>query len=316
MHIVHYTSAHPWTASRIFSKMCVHLAEHGHKVELVAVDWSSKKRTIFREKNVTVHLVPGLGFQNRLARASIVSKRVTQYAVSLKADLLHFHDPELIPFLITHVSMKTPVVFDAHEDFVAQVDEKSWASRSLRMPIKAFAKLLRFIVNNRATHIIAATEGVREPYKENKSSVVRNYPILKELKKISKISLLEREKAACYIGAISEVRGLREVINAIHLSTKIKKLHLAGNFTSTDFRKELERLPGWEKVVYHGYVDREQIIEILGQVRLAFVTLHPTANHMHSIPIKLLEASVLVCQSLHQVSRCGGNSLMTELMAF
>jgi glycosyltransferase involved in cell wall biosynthesis len=289
MKIVHYTSAHPWIATRIFSKMCVHLAGMGHDVSLIAVDPDASATRVFVQDGVTVHLLPGSGRKSRWQRATRMARAVTRYAASLDADILQFHDPELIPYTLTDLKRGVPLVFDAHEDFVKQMVGKTWVSGLRKRVLTVGLRGMRKLINWRATHVIAATEGVREDYDPRKSTVIRNLPILSEITRADRKPLTERLREACYIGSISRVRGIAELVKALEHSTQIERFHLAGIFASEAFQREVEALPGWSKVSYHGFINRQQIVNLLGRVRVGVVTLHATPNHLHSIPIKLLE---------------------------
>jgi glycosyltransferase involved in cell wall biosynthesis len=289
MKIVHYTSAHPWSSTRIFSKMCVHLGKLGHQVALVAVDPEASELLVFERDGIEVHLLPGLGRTSRFQRATYLARQVTRYAQRLDPDILQFHDPELIPYTVFDLKAAVPLVFDAHEDFVSQMDNKFWAKGITRMLLKIGLRALQKLINFRATYIIAATEGVRKSYSLRKSSVIRNLPILAEFTNVNRKSITERPRDVCYVGAISRVRGIVQLVSALEKSEQVERLHLAGRFESEALRCEIEAMPGWSKVNYLGYINRDEIAELLGRVRVGMVTLHPTPNHLHSIPIKLLE---------------------------
>ena len=91
MKVCHLTSAHDSYDTRIFQKECISLAERGGlEVFLVA---PGKSR---REKGVTVIGV-GDKPENRLKRMTTFTHEVYKAAVSVNAELYHFHDPELLP---------------------------------------------------------------------------------------------------------------------------------------------------------------------------------------------------------------------------
>ena len=72
-------------------------------------------------------------------------------------------------------------------------------------------RAFQFLINLRATHIIAVTDGVAKAYDEKKTTIVRNLPILGETYVKSRVKLENRPRDICYIGAISEIRGLKEL---------------------------------------------------------------------------------------------------------
>ncbi len=290
MHIVHFTSAHPWDDIRILHKMCVEAVRQGHQVSLVAVDPEAKQDRKFDFKGVEVHLLARRAGPGRLRRATKVAWRVTRYAVALKPDVLQFHDPELIPHAALVVPGRIPLIFDAHEDFVAQLEGKAWVKAGLKKRLlRAAMAGLRRLIAWRATHILAATDGVRAAYPSHKSRVVRNLPILAEFDSQARLPLEQRGPEACYVGAISRARGIVELVEALALSPATEVLHLAGRFETKELEASLRAMPGWAKLRYHGLVGRAEIAEILGRSRAGLVTLHATPNHLHAIPIKMLE---------------------------
>ena len=66
-------------------------------------------------------------------------------------------------------------------------------------------------------------------------------------------------------------------------------LFLAGIMDSESLFAGLRELPGWKCVEYLGWQSREQVAALLGTAKVGMVSLHPTANHIHSQPIKLFE---------------------------
>ena len=141
MKIVHVTSAHPWYATRIFSKMCVHLANNGHDVDIVAIDVEANELRVFEKSGVNIHLVAGNGNKSRLNRSTLMSWRIFRYAKRLKADLIQFHDPEMIPTALLISGRKTPLIFDAHVDFIAEMDlamDKRAISQDSQVGVESF----------------------------------------------------------------------------------------------------------------------------------------------------------------------------------
>lgn len=66
-------------------------------------------------------------------------------------------------------------------------------------------------------------------------------------------------------------------------------LALAGNFASSDLQAKSMQLNGWGKVNYEGFVDREEIKNLLGESIAGLVILRPTINYKDSLPIKMFE---------------------------
>jgi glycosyltransferase involved in cell wall biosynthesis len=121
-------------------------------------------------------------------------------------------------------------------------------------------------------------------------AVIHNYPIINELNGPAD-PYADRPNQIVYVGSMTAVRGLREVVQAVALLPESMEvsLELGGTFHPPDFQNDLERLPGWRRTVYHGWVDRARVSEMLGRARLGIVTLHPTEKYLSAYPTKLFE---------------------------
>ena len=86
--IAHFTSAHPPFDSRIFHKECRTLADVGYEVTLFAPD---------APEGTTdgVQLIAIPREQGRVRRLVLGNLRLFRKLLAHKADVYHFHDPEL-----------------------------------------------------------------------------------------------------------------------------------------------------------------------------------------------------------------------------
>lgn len=289
MKIVHITSVHPEDDMRILRKQAASQAQLGWDVHLVALDKSSTSASMENKFGVTIHRIPGHRIAGRLQRSTLGAWRVSRQAAYLSPDIVTAHDPELIPFLALLRLRGVKPVFDAHEDFVMQNQSKTWTAGYKRHFIVAYSRLLRLIAKRTCWKILAATEGVAKPYPAEKTLVIKNLPIAGELGETDPAKISQRPKRLVYVGGLSEVRGIREIITAAGLCKTLDGLDLAGPFETPAFEAEMKSLSGWRKVAYHGMQDRDGVARLLANARGGLVTLHPTPNHLHSIPIKMME---------------------------
>jgi glycosyltransferase involved in cell wall biosynthesis len=113
-HICHVTTAHPWFDARIFERLCVGLRARGYRVTLVApVDEPREERGI--------SIVP-TGLRGKFSRLVGVPGLLRRLA-ALDADIYHFHDPELLPWMALFCRLRpgTRVVYDVHEFYPESV---------------------------------------------------------------------------------------------------------------------------------------------------------------------------------------------------
>lgn len=289
MNIVHITSVHPYDDIRILHKQAASQAKMGWKVSVVALNRTCNETRHSNINGVDVwHLGAG-DIQSRAKRSTVGAWRVTKKAIGLKPDIVTAHDPELIPYLVYLRARGVKTIFDAHEDFVQQNKSKDWTGGAKRNLLVAYSRFLRMMASTTCWKILAATEGVAEPYPTKKTLVIKNYPIAGELGEINPEDVATLPKRLVYIGGLSPVRGIREIIKAAELCQELEGLDLAGPFETPEFEAEMRALTGWSKVKYHGMQDREGVSKLLTNSRGGLVTLHPTPNHLHSIPIKMME---------------------------
>lgn len=287
--IVHVTSVHPHDDMRIYHKMAASQAARGWEVSLVAAVTERPGQTVREEPGVALDFVADPRARRRAWRASIGAAKVVWRAAIKRPDIVQAHDPELIPFIVPLRLFGIRTIFDAHEDFVAQNGNKVWTRGAKRPLIQAYARLLRWLAARFCWMILAATDGVAAAYPAHKTRTVRNFPIDGELGSAHPDTIAERPKALAYIGSISTERGIETILEAAWRCDALEVLEIAGQFETADLERYVRVLPGWRKVRFHGYVDRDALTGLLGRVRGGLVTLYPTPNHLHAIPVKLME---------------------------
>lgn len=282
--ITHLTSAHPRYDTRIFVKMCSSLAKNNeYKVSLVVADGKG-----FENKNCVDIIDVGAKSSGRLSRMTNTVKKVYEKAKELHSDIYHLHDPELIPIGLKLKKNGYKVIFDAHEDLPKQILGKHY----LHLFVKKIAsKAVSFYEKyscKKFDSIITATPYIREKFLQiNKNSVdINNFPILEEL--LLDTPYDSKKDTICYIGVLGEIRGIKEIVKAMEYTENIS-LTLAGKFFDSKIEEEVKGYKGWEKVDFKGFVDRDEIREILSDSKLGLVTLHPIINYIDALPVKMFE---------------------------
>lgn len=281
MKITILTSAHPRYDIRIFVKEAQSLLEAGFAVNLVVADGKGDET-----KNGVHILDVGVKSNNRFHRMTRTVGRVYERAVTTKADIYHLHDPELLT-LVPRLIKRGKVIYDAHEDLPRQMLSKHWIPRPFRPLLAAFFERVENHYARQTTGIIGATPFITKRFERIHHNVcnINNYPLLEEFEDIEQSPM--KDKIVCYVGAISSIRGLYEMVQA--MEDVDGKLLLAGTFGNLREREIATSLPGWEKVVELGYCDRAEIRKIFSRSKAGMVVLHPTVNYVDSLPIKLFE---------------------------
>ena len=286
MKICMLTSVHAWNDVRIYSKMVQGLVRLGYGVSVIAPGESSGPPP--SQEGMLFYRVPPP--KSRWTRIGKTARQVCQIASGIQADIYHFHDPELLPWALW-LRRKTgrPVVYDVHEDVRLQVRDKGWLPRWSRPWVARLTGWVEDYCARRVDGIVAATPAIARRFtKHPRCIVVQNFPWRDELAPPVENGR-RKDGFFIYVGGISAVRGVREMIAALKIAGPETRLVLAGEWESAALRTECSQLPGWEQVEELGFVDREGVRHLLQRAQAGMVLFHPLGNHLESQPNKLFE---------------------------
>ena len=284
--IVHLTTVHPRSDTRILIKEAQALATHlPHKVLLMVAD--GKGDVNEGHGRVSIHDLGRLD-GGRLHRASIGPWRAFSAIRRLGPTVVHFHDPELIPLGILLKAIGYKVIYDVHEDVPRQLLSKYYLPRSLRNPLAWVMSGVEWFGAKAFDAMVPATPKIADRFPTSKTVTVHNFPIATELLCPLATPYDERPQSFVYTGVIAAIRGIAETVRASS-SIRGARLDLAGTFSPHGFENTLRALPGWASVNYHGEVSRQQIAHLLGGARAGLVLHHPVPNEIDAQPIKMFE---------------------------
>lgn len=279
--VAHLTAVHPRDDARIFTKECQTLRQAGYEVHLVAPGDADSEI-----EGIHIHAVATPS--GRLRRMTKTAFDVYRAARSIDADIYHFHDPELIPIALLLRRRGKVVVYDAHEHLPQQILTKPWIAAPARRPLAAVADVSERVAARFMSAVVTAEPYVRRRFAAAavESATVGNFPRLEEFSDLNG-EFVQRERAVCYAGAITELRGAHRMVDAIARTDAA--LYLAGRFQPPDLLFELSTRPGWERVRYLGHLSRHALARTLFEVRAGLVVLDPIPNYVDASPTKMFE---------------------------
>lgn len=283
--VVHMTSVHPPIDNRIFHKMCLSLAAAGYDVTLVAPD-SPVKPPTDKVRLVSVPRVKG-----RLGRMFWTALRVCRVALSRRADVYHFHDPELIPWGVLMRLLGKRVIYDSHENLPLMLRDRHYLPAPLRPLVAGAVGLIEQVLGRAFSAICAATPVIAARLANARLTVVQNFPTDKELGEATTEAYGSRRHDLVYVGSITEVRGIREMLAALEIvnARRPTRLQLVGSVAPATLLDELKRHPAWRYVDYHGQLGRAESQAMMRECRVGLVILRPAANYLDSYPTKMFE---------------------------
>lgn len=282
--ICHITTVHSANDTRIYIKECQSLSQAGYEVFLVA----PKTSMASLNDSVRIEFLPKE--EKRFFRLIRGQWRAFKKALKIKASLYHFHDPELILMGVALKLFGKKVVYDVHEDLPRQILTKHWLPCWSRKVIAFIAESVEWMGTRFFDGIVTVTPLIQKRFPSHKTILVQNFPILGELAQSGSINYSDRSLSFAYIGGVTAIRGIREMVKALeYIEIPQVKLTLGGNFSPESLLREVKSYGGWKKVQYEGFVNRNKAAEILGHVRGGLVVLHPTLNYIDAFPVKLFE---------------------------
>lgn len=281
MKVCHLTSVHTRYDTRIFLKECTSLVKNDYDVHLVVADNNGDEI----KRGLKIHDV-GLINKGRISRIIKTTKNVYRKAIDLDADVYHFHDPEMMLYAYLLKRRGKKVIYDIHEDFPRQLLTKPYLNLFLRTIMSFFIEKIEHFCASKFDYLITATPFIRDRFlKINSNTIdVNNYPILDEL---HEKKMVEKKDQVCFIGGISEIRGIETLVRACeHIDGK---LVLAGSFNNALFEQKIRALNGWKNVDFKGFVGREEAKQIMAESKAGIVTFLPMPNHVNAQPNKMFE---------------------------
>lgn len=288
--VCHVTSVHSRYDVRIFQKECRSLAANGYEVYLVVNDEKED------EEIDKVHIVSSrVNYHSHLQRMIKVSKRVYWRALEINASIYHIHDPELLPYALKLLKKGKKVIFDSHEFYAQQILLKQYIPNPIRRLVSTiYEKYERYVLQRINGVIVPCLYNGEDYFKGNykRQIFLDNVPLLSEIPQ-KLYDSPKKDKQVCYVGTISENRGIDILIQA---SAKARvNLALAGGISSPILK---EKLTGFSKkgfLHYYGKVSHIESYKIISQSCIGMCLLQNKGQYsmLSNLPTKIYEYMAL-----------------------
>jgi len=286
------TTVHSPFDTRIFHKEAKTLVKAGYDVTLIVQH--------DRDEVVDgVKIIPLSKPGNRFTRIFGLTWRAFRLALRQKANIYHFHDPEL---LLVGVALKLltkgKVIYDVHEHYPNAIMSKYWIPKPTRLIVSGIFRLQEFLLVPLLDAVIYTTPIVGERYKRMRVQSVRveNLPLLEMFEGIDAVGHKANSNVMIYSGGMARIRGVIELIEAFAI-VKGKhpdlSLYLVGGFSPKSFGESIRsliiKLGIKEEVKLIPPVPYDKVKNYLSRASIGIVTYLPYPNNMSCLPNKLFE---------------------------
>lgn len=282
IHVVQLTSVHSAYDVRIL-KECRSLADAGYQVTLIAPHSCDEITGGVQIRGVST-------VKGRFRRMTRTVWRIYREAVRQRADIYHFHDPELIPVGLLLKARGKKVIYDAHEAYPQKILCKSWIPARLRPLVSRLFAAVERIASVSLDHVIVADRWTAAALPGCHVTVVANYPVLASMQGMRFQGKSVPDKhSLIYAGGLEDDRGLQVMFEIARLLLdRDVELHLLGDFEKPEDERRIREL---RNVRYFGFQPLETVYDRMRSADIGLVLLQPVPAYLYAgeNAIKLFE---------------------------
>lgn len=204
-----------------------------------------------------------------------------------KVDVIHFHDPELMPFILilNWLKPKLKTIYDIHEDLEGLVRNRNWIplKKENRNFIAGIAARYEKFFVKRFSSIIAADHVIAERCKTVNANtiVIENFPKKEEYIHNERLQAPTDYIKISSFGGLSNARCIETIVKAIEILYEKHKIKcvVGGGIASQDLFESLKKSSAWSSIEYLGKVSRTQMANEICTSHVSFVMFSDSPNH-------------------------------------
>lgn len=266
------TSSHDVDDVRIFYKQAKSLHAAGYETTLVAPYSADEVMD-----GIRIKAVPEA--RGKLGRLLLTPHHVLVAGLKEKADIYHFHDPELITVGLLLRLMGKKVVYDVHEYYKLKLKSKTGIPGCIRGLIAQAFDIFETIASKSFNGVIVVDQTTADKF-NGQTVQVANYPYLPEG---TRQVVPEKDGVfrCVYIGGLWEDRGLFKMVEAMGYVDSRVRLVLIGENREED-QHRASALKGYEKVDWLGHLQWPEAIKLFAGFDLGLVLLQPTPAYLYA----------------------------------
>lgn len=286
MRVLMITTSHRWDDTRIFWLESCNLKNLEIDVTVLAINCDAQHSEINGIQIVA--LGRNRGRLGRFALNPVEALRFCKHH-ALDYDILHVHDPELLPWIgrLKKVTNR-PVIYDMHEFLPDVISVRSWVPDYLRRLFIISAEVMeRKGIGNASAAVVVNELGEKRVHElgVGKATIFMGVPSRIEAESSAPYDALR--SGVAYVGGVGKARGadtIAEVAPKLFASQRCR-IVVAGPLQD-DTARATACLGA---IDYRGVLTRPKVRLVLDEVAIGWLPLHHTPNHDKAWALKLGE---------------------------
>jgi glycosyltransferase involved in cell wall biosynthesis len=212
------------------------------------------------------------------------------------ADLVHFHDIDLLP-LMAALSVAKPIVYDVHENYGEEMLVREWIPEKLRKPLSAAVMAQQSIFSRVVRNIVLVVDSQDVDFSSPRLRVhhLYNYASSDLLAGVND-DYCARNDVLLFTGSSYTNNGtllLLEVASRLREVLPYLRVHLTDRFSSTAFRdqvlSEIESRGLRDYVLLRPNVPPHELAKVMNEATIAIIPALRVPKAVRAIPTKLFE---------------------------
>lgn len=288
MKAIEVTVCHRPDDTRIYHKYVKSLLNEGYEVLYIA-----PSNFIKPNNRITPLSINQSNFvMIRLMRLIFLIPKMLKF----KSNFIHIHDPELLLLCPIFKILRFKVIYDMHENFVKELDDKPISSVNKFFQKAVWNFLENFVLKN--VNVVFAEVSYKKYFPEHKDNpAIQNFPTKENYLNLCAPSKYPNQiPKFVYLGTITEDRGALKTIRCLKnaFADGNYELHFIGDIPNkifeVEFRKEIK---GNKNIIFHGFQQGKKKIQICTACDVGLAILDSRDNYIESYPTKIFE--YIVC---------------------
>lgn len=288
------TTVHKLEDPRIFYKQVQSISKFTGILHYAAP--SEKKQEFSKER---INVIPLPIPQNRFQRFFTSQLQALRIIKKNKYDLIHFHDPELLPLMFfVKLTLRPKIIFDVHENIAKSIKDKTWLPKILRYSFSKIYKVIEEFIIKHFDGIIIAEKSYHKFYGDRAVEIL-NFPLHLSDSDDTPAKDFDGDLNFVYAGDISEERGIFNVLESFNRILNYHpdfKLDIMGKYASRSVKTAVEQYIEKENignsVNIYGFIPIYEVYNFLRNAHIGYSILKPIDNYLESVPTKIFDYMV------------------------